>query len=431
MLWTGWRLLLEGRSGLWLPNYKHVNATYNISMHYGASTGAAADYQQSFCPPIAGASGGSAARTAEQEEEAFDAAENVVATLFPAMQLMVDSPAVGACSRFVIETARADALSAVSATAAASAVAASDVWRRRCAAATRRLTLCQQQGLYFDVPPPVAVSTRCSSSDPFNFEDVLADGTPAVYVTPWCVAIDRARRVMYDVRLCSRNAGTRLTTAQQLVTSDCALVPQPLSLLVDPDSTPPPTTLDQRLRSDVAASDVVAWAESVSRQYVSGVVDWWPDDQVPMPVGYHVTSPLAPLDALAPVLFDSHYAFDSSRFLFGLSVCMLAIAALTLCVSSRTCTYVHSALRNSSLVHRALGAGGLCRAHSIAMPLFDANTNRICTRSPTGSWGMPHLPVSTHDPLVNILGAPPYDPTLLDEHFGPELCAPGKYWVLF
>ena len=106
---------------------------------------------------------------------------------------------------------------------------------------------------------------------------------------------------------------------------------------------------------------------------------------------------------------------------------MLAIAALTLCVSSRTCTYVHSALRNSSLVHRALGAGGLCRAHSIAMPLFDANTNRICTRSPTGSWGMPHLPVSTHDPLVNILGAPPYDPALLDEHFGPELCAPGFF----
>ena len=97
-LMPGWRLLLEGRGGLWLPNYavrprscfnmhaeyrlnhgtQHVNATYNSSIHYAASSAEASSHRQAFCPPIADGNGGPAARTPMQEE-AFDAAENVVA----------------------------------------------------------------------------------------------------------------------------------------------------------------------------------------------------------------------------------------------------------------------------------------------------------------------------------------------------------------
>ena len=154
---------------------------------------------------------------------------------------------------------------------------------------------------------------------------------------------------------------------------------------------------------------VASWSQGgtaapVATQVVSGVVDWWPPS-VPPPTGYHVTAPLAPTDALAPMVFDSHYAYSPS---------------------DHTLTYVHSALRNASLVQRALGAAGVCRAHSVGMPLFDANTNRVCTRAPLGEWGAPHLPVETHDPLYNLLGTAygDYSPTLLDAHFAPELCAP-------
>ena len=165
---------------------------------------------------------------------------------------------------------------------------------------------------------------------------------------------------------------------------------------------PKPTALELGLSLEVSVRGVVDWAARVEHQYTSGVVDWWPAS-VPPPVGYHVTAPLA--DAVAPMVFDSHYAYSPS---------------------DNTLTYVHSALRNATLVSHALGAGGLCRAHSIAMPLFDANTNRICTRAPLGLWGAPHLPVSSHDALYNVLGTAygPYDPAVLDAHFAPESCAP-------
>ena len=78
---------------------------------------------------------------------------------------------------------------------------------------------------------------RCvpSGGDPFRFTELLADGSPAVYVTPWCVAVDRVSRTMYDARLCaSRGLVETLTTRAALAKADCALVPQPLDLLADP-----------------------------------------------------------------------------------------------------------------------------------------------------------------------------------------------------
>ena len=78
-------------------------------------------------------------------------------------------------------------------------------------------------------------------------------------------------------------------------------------------------------------------------QVISGVVDWWPASVAP-PVGYHVTAPLAPTDTIAPLVFDSHYAYSPS---------------------DNKLTYVHSALRNASLMQHVLGAVGVCRAHSV------------------------------------------------------------------
>ena len=45
-------------------------------------------------------------------------------------------------------------------------------------------------------------------------------------------------------------------------------------------------------------------------------------------------------DELAPVVFDTHYAFDPD---------------------ARQLLYTHSSLRNATLLPKALGAGGLCR----------------------------------------------------------------------
>ena len=88
ILFPASRLLLEGRSGLWLPNYKHVGDTYNASIHYAASIQNPSLYQQTFCPPFADQNGGPAART-PQQEAAWDMAEDVVTKLFPAMQLLL------------------------------------------------------------------------------------------------------------------------------------------------------------------------------------------------------------------------------------------------------------------------------------------------------------------------------------------------------
>ena len=134
---------------------------------------------------------------------------------------------------------------------------------------------------------------------------------------------------------------------------------------------------------------------------MSHILDWWPIETIPMPVGYHVTAPMLQ-NELAPVGFDSHYGYDAT---------------------SQDIHYVHSGLRNASLLGDYLGAGGLCRSHSIGMPLWNANTNRICTRDSLQQ-DTPHLPVQVPpNPLPSQMG--PYSSSFLEKNkYGPLLCAP-------
>lgn len=108
-----------------------------------------------------------------------------------------------------------------------------------------------------------------------------------------------------------------------------------------------------------------------------------------MPLGFHVTAAMAP-EEFAPCVFDSHYAYDPDE---------------------RALHYVHTALRNGSLLYNTAGAGGLCRQHSAGMPIFDTNTNRICTRESKGAKSdTPYMPIEK--PIkVN------------ESNMGPELCA--------
>jgi hypothetical protein len=262
-------------------------------------------------------------------------------------------------------------------------------------------------GAYYDQPPPPSwvqlLPARCNVRirDDWNHSEA--------YLTPWCVGVHRQKRKMYDARLCLRRLLSpaelqQTDTLHPLHSSDlvdaCLLRPQPLDLLFSSASPSHYTEGAQRLnKAPVGLSpdwDLAAVGEPPKEDHISHVLDWWPTDTAPMPVGFHVTAPMLQ-EELAPVGFDSHYAWD------GTSV-----------------NYVHSALRNATLLGSHLGAGGLCRAHSVGMPLFNANTNRLCTRSPLKE-DSPHLPVDL--PFAPPTQMGPYDPAWLAKHYGPQLCA--------
>ncbi len=162
----------------------------------------------------------------------------------------------------------------------------------------------------------------------------------------------RVRRLMYNARLCLRRVlgpaeKARVAEGQSslhpLRTEDlvpaCLLAEQPLGLL---GTTGPVSSVftagAQRVSEELELSP--SWdldAMRAEEDHVSHVVDWWPEEL--MPVGYHVTAPML-RGELAPVGFDSHYAYDAE---------------------DGSIHYVHSALRNASLLGEYLGAGGLCR----------------------------------------------------------------------
>ena len=387
------RFLNEGRAGLRLPNFRHVNDSYHNSIHYGLHTGVnmaqpqcfdAPDLFPDFSPP------------------------ELLARLFPAAQAMFDSPATASCTRFVIEVARAEAMALVSDSAGATARVQATKWKRRCAAKIRQLAVCKMHGVFYDVPPPPIWPelAECGGIS------LSINGT---YLTPGCVVVDQQRRLMYDAHLClAQQKGITISSTNAVLSSRdqltalCALDPQPLDLVQGdiPLSmvynkgvplAPPASELTSAFNLDY----VLSIDQNHGREHVSHVLDWWPDDKVAMPVGYHPTAASDPAE-LAPALFDSHFLYDKAQ---------------------HKAFYAHSALRNGSLLHTAMGAGGICRSHSAGMPMFDANTNRICTRmSKASGTDMPTMPVSA--PLGDSSEAgPTFTPAFIETHFEPELCA--------
>ena len=356
-VFEGIRFATEGRSGLRLPNYRHVNASFHEAIHHGAQQRPVTDYQVSGCVNV----------------------DSFLESLFPALQLMFDSPVVSHCSRFVIETARVQILSMFPSSSLNDRQEASrqaSLWKSKCSAKIRHLSSCSGLGLYYDVQPPdywpQILPLHCDV--PLHAQWDYS----AAYITPWsllfklflffceckltsgsdrCVAVHQGRRQMYNARLCQRRLLTQaereLGVAQSkhpLNTSDlvpeCLLPVQPLSLLAFSSPLSNIFTVGaKRLNTILAAELSTAWdlptiasALDAEEDHISHIYDWWPSD-VSMPVGYHVTAPMLE-EELAPVGFDSHYAYDAN---------------------DASIHYVHSGLRNASLVGEYLGAGGLCR----------------------------------------------------------------------
>ena len=413
----GIRFLTEGRMGLKLPNFKFVNETLHQTVNYAAQQKPAQDYSlaQCFSPE-------DLLQTAYSDSLHDTSVRNFVRGLFPALQLLFDSPVASHCSRFVVESARWQALSLFLPPGAAAVQMAAQqaaLWKSKCHAKIRHMASCNRLGVYFEVPPPdswqqlaqrhcdVPVHPQWNSAEAF--------------ITPWCIAVHQGRGLMYDARLCQRgimtvaekqNAALGISSKHPLNTTDlvpsCLLLKQPLHLLA---MEPPVSTLftvgAQRLNPAQEPLELstsldlatVGMPPSAQEDHVSHVLDWWPADEVMMPVGYHITAPMLASE-LAPVGLDSHYAMDPFR---------------------QTIHYVHSALRNSTLLPKYLGSGGLCRAHSMGMPLWDANTNRICTRLPS-ALDVPHLPITFPFSVPSLMG--PYAAEWLQSHYGPSLCAP-------
>ncbi len=109
------------------------------------------------------------------------------------------------------------------------------------------------------------------------------------------------------------------------------------------------------------ANNNAFWATAegnATTNYCDLIVDWWPESWM-HPVGYHVT---------VPCTGAAHRTFDS------------AWAAMQ--VGDRIqMHYAPDALRDRNRSTSAFGAAGLCRAHSVAMPMDVLNPIRLCTQA--------------------------------------------------
>ena len=121
-------------------------------------------------------------------------------------------------------------------------------------------------------------------------------------------------------------------------------------------------------------------------------------------------------EELKPVLFDSHYAYDTE---------------------TETAFYVHFALRNSSLTYEVMGTSGICRSPTIGMPLFHANTNRFCTRySKYAQHDSPTYPVYNMKTASNNFDYSiwPFTQEYIEKTFESEYCSESENetpWVGF
>jgi hypothetical protein len=177
--WEGMRFVTEGRSGLKLGNYRHVNDTFHTAVHYGAQSAPATHFAQARC------------FTSDST-----VVEDVVHTLFPAIQLLHESPVIATCSRFVVETARARALLFLEGTMKERTFQAEQQaarWKAKCHAKLRHLGRCSALGVYFEVPPPAdwarLLPERCAEIK-VQEETWRSD---KAYITPWCVVVHRVR----------------------------------------------------------------------------------------------------------------------------------------------------------------------------------------------------------------------------------------------
>ena len=164
--------------------------------------------------------------------------------------------------------------------------------------------------------------------------------------------------------------------------------------------TPPTPQAISNFPSDVIngnlrniANNNAFWATAegnATTQYCDLIVDWWPEAWM-HPVGYHVT---------VPCTGAAHRTFDS------------AWAAMQVGDKIQM-HYAPDSLRDRNRSTSAFGASGLCRAHSVAMPMDVLNPIRLCTQAD-------NQPADPFVPGKAAFGTP---------QWAPEQCAASPFSV--
>lgn len=436
------RFLIEGRGGMRISNYKHHNETYHHEMNYRNKKKSASAYAFEKCFTIQ-----DMYTSDEVESKENLLVDSIISTLFPVVQVVHESHVTASCSRYIIEIARLQILETIGSSQLDNALLQAKKWKTKCESKVRHLSICNMMGMYFDIPPPE--DWKALASEKCNIELTYPTNEQGIFMTPWCLTINQTSRKVYDTHQCLKNVeGAYSTKSEQksnigmnlnLVRNSlvsiyptCELFPDPFSFLQSStrydenldqefislssvstlENTPllPVENWMEELHSDVTLQtvyDMYSAAHIPARDLINQVYDWWPEDLLRMPAGFHVTSSIESTE-FNPVVLDSHFVYDES---------------------TQTAFYTHTSLRNESLFHDHMGAVGLCRSPSIGMPLFDTNTNVLCTRvSKFASQDIPTHPVSKPKTVGgNMDGTEwPYSTEYIEKTFYEEKCTTSR-----
>lgn len=333
--------------------------------------------------------------------------DRYVDELFPVAQGVRTSIGAEACTRYVIELARLQILLRAELLAAASQLAVTEVWRKRCRSQLNTVAMCNVRGV-FDVTPESQVLGEC----PYGVWDL--EDHPTAYITRSCLLYEGG--VFYDICSCEdctdkwyymskvrtcplpldvRHLATHPAWGGAFhwpaapegfrnETEAVALQDAISALLVYEESSPRPLAMNStRLFADVfdapsdgafnAPGDWTATEGISSSTHCDSVVDWWPEDWQD-PVGYHVTSPPF-ADEAGYRVFDNAFVIEREE---GEYVKVI---------------YEHDTLRNETLARNHFGASGLCGMHSYGMRMATVNTVRACTRLSRHDMSDPTVPV--------------------------------------
>lgn len=423
------RFINDGRGGIRLPNYKHFNSTYHNELNFKEQIHKSTDYAIEKCFDV-----DDLIPESPSKEATVDLlVDDFISKLFPVVQVVHESHVMAVCSRFIIEIARIQALRHISDSYIEENILQSMTWKTKCESKLRHLKMCDMLGMFYDIPPPNNWKELAKPSCPVTLE--MESEKRGMFLTPWCILIDQSNRKIYDAQLCgsqlkrtsSRESDIFLDIASVL--SDCdPLYPSPFSILSnnnDEEYGYPPLSMlfyeDRLLHKDYWIEELLFSGttglnpnrvyqnglddSTPEKDHISHILDWWPDDLLDMLPGFHITAS-SDIQELAPILFDSHFAYDSE----------LNVAH-----------YVHTSLRNESMVFENIGACGICRSSTIDMPILDSNTNRICTRmSKHSHLDIPTFPVYEQKRPGGSEDARttwPIDDEFIERHFYGEFCA--------
>jgi hypothetical protein len=434
------RFLMEGRGGIRISNYKHHNATYHYEMKYSNKKKPASSYAIKKCFALEDMH---VSEDKESEENLL--VDNVISDLFPVVQVVHESHVSASCSRYIIELARLQILDSIGSKQVDNALLQAQKWKTKCESKLRHLSICNMMGMYFEIPPPEDWSTLAKEN--CNIEIVLPlNNNNEIFLTPWCLTVNQSSKKVYDTHRCLKNTQDAYATeteqksnvamvlnlrqyALDTISPNCELLPNPLNFLqssfypndngmesefisfssvstAENQKLLPEDDWLEEMHTDISLQSIYNMytaAHLPTNDLISQIYDWWPEDILRMPAGFHVTSSIEKTE-FNPVVFDSHFAYDES---------------------TQTSFYVHTAFRNKSLFHDKMGAVGICRSPNIGMPLFDPNTNLLCTRvSKFASEDIPTHPVSKPKTVGGLQDNTewPFSQDYIDKTFHEEKC---------